>query len=198
MGKITAFKNIFDRFEPHHLDVITIFRRIKEGKSKLLIEDIRKEKDKEIRNNYKKRLPSICFSGRFSQRGEKFLLEHSGYICLDIDNIKSQDMKSVRDKIEGDDYVLACFVSPSGNGFKVIIKITNDKTEHKGSFLALEQHFNELLQPYNIDKSGKDVSRVCYESYDPDIYHNPDSEVWDNVLDEVKSDKTIVAFCHSH
>jgi len=191
MGKVTIFKNIFDKYDPHYQDVISIFRRIKDGKSKDLIESIRSEKDKDKRQNLKKRLPSICFCGKFSQRGEKYLLEHSGLICLDVDEVRPNDMAKIRETIENDSYTHGCFISPSGNGFKIIIQMIPDKSEHKGVFLALEQYYNELIRPYKIDKSGKDVSRVCYESYDPRIYQNPDSDVWDTVLTEEVVKKSI-------
>ena len=34
-----------------------------------------------------------------------------------------------------------------------------------------------------VDKSGKDVNRVCYESYDPDIYYHEDSEMWCEIME---------------
>lgn len=88
--KVTVFKNIFDTTEPLFLDVVTIFKRIKEGESEGIISKIRKLKSGDERNNLKKRLPSICFSGRFGKREAQFLLEHSGLICLDIDKVKKR------------------------------------------------------------------------------------------------------------
>lgn len=218
--KVTVFKNIFDKHHPMYFDIITVFRRIKEGgETKSKIESIRLEKDKSKRDEIKKRLPSICFSGKFSQRGEKYLLEHSGLICLDIDSIIEKDMGQIKSTLESEDYTMACFVSPSGNGYKVIVKVPPEQAEHKGLFLALEKFYNQKLNRFisgkknlreikggktgkidesqgtylrvNIDKSGKDVSRVCYESYDPFIYQNPDSEVWAEVLTEKVRKKSI-------
>ena len=184
--RVTVFKNIFDTTEPLHLDVLEILKRIKDGNSQEIVGMIRKETDKDAKGEIKKRLPSICFSGRFKERKASSLLEHSGLICLDIDDLKKTDLQKIKDEICEDDHVFACFVSPSGVGLKIILKIHPDKAEHKSQFLALEHHFNLLLSKFGacVDKSGKDVGRVCYESYDPDMYWNDDSEMWIECRDE--------------
>jgi len=182
-----------DIHDPMVYDVLAVLKRIKDGgESKEVIKKIRGLKKKDQRDGLKKRLPSICFSGRFSQRGAKYLLEHSGLICLDIDGIVPNDMDAIRTNIEGDDYTMACFTSPSGNGYKIIIKIPPEKSEHKGLFLALEKYYNAILGRYKVDQSGKDVSRVCFESYDPFMFHNPDSEVWAEVVTEEVSENSLI------
>lgn len=207
--KITIFKNIFDTTDPLHIDVVEILKRIKDGNSEEIINNIRTLTDKDEKNNIKKRLPSICFSGRFSKRDAAYLLEHSGLICLDIDDVNIKDLQKIKDQICDDIHVFACFVSPSGYGLKVLIKIHPDKAEHKSQFLALEKYFNEFLSDFistklnwnektkkkiksdqgefllvHIDPSGKDVNRVCYESFDADLFYNEDSERWIECLDE--------------
>jgi hypothetical protein len=36
---------------------------------------------------FKKKLPAITFSGRFRQRANGAMIEHSGYICADLDSL---------------------------------------------------------------------------------------------------------------
>ena len=36
-------------------------------------------------------MPSICFSGTFSRREDKAIIQHSGLICLDFDNYDTED-----------------------------------------------------------------------------------------------------------
>ena len=191
--KITVFRNIFDTTDPLHIDVVEILKRIKDGNSKEIVDKIRTSDDKDERGEIKKRLPSICFSGRFSQRKASSLLEHSGLICLDVDDLKPKAIAVIKEEVCDDAHVFACFVSPSGVGLKIILKIHPDKAEHKSQFLALEHHFNALLSKHGacIDKSGKDVGRVCYESYDPEIYFNADSEMWIECRDEEIDQKEI-------
>jgi hypothetical protein len=56
----------------------------------------------------------------------------------------------------------------------VIVKIPPDAQNHKLYFNALEEHFSSD----HFDTTSKNISRVCYESYDPLIYINKDSSMW--------------------
>ena len=51
--RVTIFKSIKDTSVPFYRDVNLILDRIKEGKSKEIIENIREEKDKEKNNSNK-------------------------------------------------------------------------------------------------------------------------------------------------
>lgn len=185
---ITIFKNIKETSTPFFKNIDTILTRIKEGKSKELVELIRKEKDKTERNALKQQLPAICFSGTFNKRLDTAIIEHSGFICLDFDGYPSlKEMKTEKEILSTDKHVYSVFISPSGDGLKVIIKIPKDIQEHKNYFNALEHHFNSEY----FDTTSKNISRVCYESYDKDIYINKDSVVWDVIAEHqyVEMDK---------
>lgn len=195
MSTVTVFKNIKETSTPFYRDVNVIFERIREGKSKDLVKSIRTEKDKTTRNKMKQELPSICFSGKFNKRADNSLLEHSGLICLDFDGYPSKkEMITEKDSLSKDKYVYSVFVSPSGDGLKVIVKIPKDIDNHINYFNSLEKHFNSQ----HFDKTSKNVSRVCYESYDPMIYINEGSKEWDKIeeqeykeVDKFSSSQTI-------
>ena len=175
---VTIFKDIRDTETPYHVPISTVIERIREGKSKELVTDIRKEKNKERRNELKKNLPSICFSGKFSKRADNSILEHSGLICLDFDGYEKQkDMIQDKDKMMRDKYTYCVFISPSGNGLKVLVKIPNDAENHIRYFQSLEKYYNSP----RFDTTTKNLSRVCYESYDPLIYVNENSTTWEKL-----------------
>lgn len=178
---VTIFKDLYTTSTPFYKDIAFILERIKTGKSKDLVEAIRNEKNKEKRDALKIKLPAILFSGTFSNRNAKGLKEHSGYICLDFDKYES-DKKMIADrkKFEKDEYTFSVFTSPSGNGLKVIVKIPPVVENHRDYFIALEKYYNSE----NFDIACKDVSRVCYESYDEKIYINTKSKQW-NKFDEI-------------
>ena len=139
--RVTIFKSIKDTSVPFYRDVNLILDRIKEGKSKEIIENIRKEKDKEKRNLIKQKLPAICFSGEFSTRNDKSILKHSGIICLDFDGFKSnKDLIEARKKLTSDSYSYSVFTSPSGNGLKVLVKIPQEPKNHTQYFLSLQEY----------------------------------------------------------
>ena len=177
---VTIFKNIKETATPFHREVSVVLQRIKDGSSKELVKGIRQEKDKSARNELKKMLPAICFSGIFTKRNDNSLTEHSGLICLDFDGYeKKKDLLADKEKLSKSEFVYSVFISPSGNGLKALIKIPQDVDNHVNYFNSLENHFNS---PY-FDKTCKNLSRVCYESFDPMIYINEDSDVWDTIED---------------
>lgn len=173
--KVTIFRNIRETDQPFFLEVSSIFDRIREGKSKGLVLRIRKEKNKGVRNEIKKDLPSICFSGIFPRRTDDSILEHSGLICLDFDGFtNADDINDLKEFLAEDKYTMAVFISPSGEGLKCVVKIPEDPDKHKFYFSALKRYYNDA----HFDESTSNVSRVCYESFDPDIYVNMMSETW--------------------
>ncbi len=175
---VTIFKNIKETSTPFHRDAAVILARIKEGASKDLVKKIRAEKRKAERNELKKSLPAICFSGVFNKRSDASLIEHSGLICLDFDGYEKQaDMLQDKQKLSESKFVYSVFISPSGNGLKVLVKIPADAENHQNFFYSLDKHFNSP----RFDKTSKNISRVCYESYDPLIHVNEHSSVWDRI-----------------
>ena len=176
---ITAFANIWSK-EPFYITLENALTRIKNGNSKIKVEEIRNTLDKEKASNLKKNLPSICFSGKFaSDRQDKDLIQHSGFIVLDFDDVA--DIRDKQTDIISSPFVYACWISPSGNGLKALIKIAQG-SKHREHFQALQEVFPE------IDRSGINPSRVCYESYDPEIYINEKAEVFKKIkkLEKVK------------
>lgn len=174
MSTVSLFKSAKDPNTPYQKSITYALNRIKEGKSKSLIEQLRLMSDEDYSKN-KTSLPGVCFNGKFKHRSAAGIIEHSGFIVLDIDKLNSmQDAIELRDSIGSDEYVYAAWISPSGKGLKLLVKVPPKVENHKGYFEALKKHFNHP----NWDDSGSDVSRFCYESYDPDIYINTDSSVW--------------------
>lgn len=174
--QITIFQNIKETATPFFRDVNVILERIKDGATKDLVKKIRAEKRKPERNELKKLLPAICFSGTFNKRADGALIEHSGLICLDFDGYQKQkELLQDKENLSKNKYVYSVFISPSGNGLKVLVKIPADAENHTNYFNSLEKYFNS---PY-FDKTSKNISRVCYESYDPLIHVNENSSLWD-------------------
>ena len=175
---ITIFKNIKSIEAPFHRPLSVVLNRIKNGTSKEIINKIRLERRKDARQELKKGLPAICFSGEFTKRNDTSLVQHSGIICLDFDGYETKkELQNDKDRMTKDKYVLSVFISPSGNGIKVLVKIPFDVDNHINYFNSLNNYFSSP----RFDKTSRNVSRVCYESYDPLIYTNDESELWDRI-----------------
>lgn len=158
----------------------TALRRIQEGKSKSLIEEVRSgDKAK------KKELPIVCFSGEFSTRSDDALFEHSGYIILDFDHVNVDEVKKA---LATDEYVYSCWMSPSGDGVKALVRITNPE-RHRDHFRALCRYFHKQYF-LEVDESGINESRACFESYDPDIILKDSSKKFGALASEFSEKQT--------
>jgi hypothetical protein len=189
--QITIFKDILTVNTPYFVDISTIIDRIKTGKSKGLIERIRNEPDKKLRTELKKNLPSICFSGTFFKRANQSIIKHSGLVCIDFDHLENvQDFKN---QIINDKYTFIAFISPSGDGLKVIIKIPANIETHANSCKSLKQYYkNDKLDNF------EDVARVCFESFDSEIFYNENSEIYTELYKEETITKKVETHYINH
>lgn len=174
MDKVTIFKNMYDTERPHYVSIDTVLKRIQEGASAELVNKVRSGE------NVKNSLPVVLFSGVFTKRQDDTLRKHSGYIVLDFD--KLEDAVDVKGQLSMDPYIYSCWISPSGNGVKALVKVS-DTTKHRDHFQALIQYFDKQYD-LELDSSGVNESRACFESYDPDIIINDDNEVFTRIAAE--------------
>ena len=157
--KVTIFKNVFDKTQPHYLDLHKALERIQSGRSSGIVDKVREgNKEKKLE------LPVVCFSGEFASRSDDALFEHSGFIVLDFDHV---DVDATKKALGTDDFIYSCWTSPSGNGVKALVQITNPE-RHRDHFRALIKYF-ERTHGLELDESGINESRACFESYDPDL-----------------------------
>lgn len=157
---------IKDEQHNKHLDVIYKLRNLPTD-----------DQEKEL----KKHLPLICWSGTFLKRTDKDCIKHSGLICLDFDD---ESFDSIMQKKE---FIYAAFISPTGTGVKVLVRIPENIKDHGDYYLSLSDYFGLPT----IDEKCKNISRGCYLSYDPNLYLNPDAPIFYKLLPkkEVKYEK---------
>lgn len=183
--KVTIYKDLFatDYFE---ITLEKALSRIQNGNSYSLIQKIRSEQNKEKKDALKKKLPSICFSGTFEhgQRKDNLIKDHSGLVTLDFDNLGLSELIEKKKELVKLPYIVACFVSPSGNGIKALVRI-KDKSRHR-------DHYNALIQDFKtLDKTNINPARVCFESHDPDIYINYEATEYGKIYIEKVEHKEV-------
>lgn len=151
-------------------DAIFYLDRIQSGKSQKTIELLRTIEDKKGKDKIKGTLPGVTFCGTFTSRKKENLKQGSGLAILDFDKLDSAT--EFKNELKSNDFIMSAWISPSGNGVKALVKIPviQNDAEYKNIFKQLKELFPTL------DDSGSDISRLCFESYDPDIYINLDSE----------------------
>lgn len=178
--KATIFKSQYETDSPNHVEVSHLLDRIRDGKQKDKIDVIRGgDKSK------KSELPLVLFSGEFSGRKDQDIIRHSGLVVLDFDHIDTEKSKPL---IGSDPYVYACWVSPSGDGLKALVRVAHSD-RHRDHFRALSEYFDNQygVEP---DPTGINESRGCYESYDPDLIVNEDAGVFGKFVTEKAQTQT--------
>lgn len=147
------------------------WQEVKFGFHEEKINRIRRKSDPETRKQLKNSiLSSFTVSGTFETRSTKGLIAYSGIIVLDFDDIDI----SIKETLITDTTLnfALIFVSPSATGLKVFVRINNAKSEDHGVYF--KSLSNYIFDKYQIkaDPSGKDISRLCYFSHDPDAYYS--------------------------
>ena len=175
---LEEIKNSTPRFKAEIAGIRELTHEINElNKYKLIdeYEGIFKSKT-ETKNKLKNNLPSVVFQGLFNERNDNSIVEASGILILDFDKFENDEiLLEAKAQIIADKSVLFCFVSPSGNGLKVGVKIPKVTTaqEYKIYFQTYQKSIskNEILQKH-FDKSVSNISRVTFLSTDVNIYIN--------------------------
>jgi putative DNA primase/helicase len=147
-----------------------------------------KEKIIQIRNNYdyekdisggdvtrakkaiaelKMELPGFLPSGTFSKRDNSSLVNYSGVLGVDLDSL-GERLSGLREVLQMMTFVRAVALSPSGNGLKVFVNVIKDPARHEDSFRAIQEQFRSI--DIEIDEKCKDLSRICFFTYDPDLF----------------------------
>lgn len=181
--KISVFKDLLKTKDvPYIVDLDKIIQRIKNGKAKDIVDLVRQAPNKKEADKIKSTLHCILFAGEFSERNGNGLVEHSGLMCVDFDKYPSTDaMLEHFEILKQNKHFILLFVSPSGFGYKGVVKIPEaTKETHPKYFTAFQKEFDFDYW----DKACSNVDRVCYESYDPNIYVNYDAEIFEpNLID---------------
>lgn len=188
--RVSYFKGTKVTTELKSMDIFTVLEEIKTEKYKSLIANVRLLTDKDDRNDLKRSsLPMVTFSGTFKARSKTQLKKSSGLAMMDYDGIdKLQDLIEIVNK---DKYTFASFISPSGNGLKVLVKIppvANDEV-YKEYYQELQRHFDKYAK---TDDSTKDISRGTYLSIDKNLFINPDSKMFTDKYNPPEPVKRVV------
>ena len=96
----------------------------------------------------------------------------SSFFIFDYDHL-DEKLPEIKKKLSEDKTVFAYFVSPRGNGLKVIYLLENEIKDYN----EFSRLYKQYAEKFNVDLGSEpdktsDASRACYFSYDPEIYVN--------------------------
>ena len=185
--EVSYYKNIWDiqgdEFGHENIGTIdSLFECIrnggKDGWIKQLIERIRQQEDKHERDKLKVYLPVVTWQGIFSSRENSGLLSLSSLICLDFDHLGDNERADFGSILMNIPFVVAAFLSPSGDGLKVIIRTDlSQPLYYVNCYRQLEEFF---MARYGAtpDPKCEPIGHGCFLSYDPNIYINDAAIEW--------------------
>ena len=172
---VSLFSNIKAVNYPSHVSLMELLGKIGDcdRSIKRLVDVISKEENKSKRNELKQKLlPVFCPNGTFEKRDDDALIEMSGVVCIDLDDVA--DLQGEKNRLKTFPCVLSIFKSPSQNGLKVLVRhdLTDpmrfhDMYSYLGERLGLTGRTDLIF-----DTSCGHVSRACFMSVDKDIYIN--------------------------
>ena len=81
------------------------------------------------------------------------LKQHSGHITIDVDGLNPSEIPDLLVQLAQMPEVVLAFVSPSGMGIKVIVRVDPiplNAQEHKGAFQACVEFFGDLATEFGF------------------------------------------------
>lgn len=188
MASCTIFKGFAIPVE--NISLIVLSNWIASDKYKREVEEIRlllAEGNTEEAQSKKQQLLAFTPSATFK---EKRLLTHidtySGFVHLDFDKLSKEQIERAFKIITIIPYTFLCFLSPGGQGLKVFIEV-NTETEHHEIAWQQVKDFYENATGLKADEKCKDITRLCFVSYDPQLYKNIYNEKFQVNVTEIKA-----------
>ncbi|WP_271393556.1 DUF3987 domain-containing protein [Aequorivita sinensis] len=190
MPNISIFKDYVHKVKD--LPLKQILNDIKSGAYKAEIDYIRTQISndyKEKAESLKKQLLAFTVTGTFTNgRSIDKIETYSQYVILDIDDLSGSQLQNTINLSHLAPYTYAAFVSPSGNGLKIIIRVSSKQEHHKEAYKQVVTYYEQALNN-DIDTSGSDICRLCFVSYDVDCFINENAEVFEVNLNPKKAEK---------
>jgi len=127
---------------------------------------------------FKVNLPAVTFCGNFSKnRNCQNILAATGFIIPDLDHLP--DVEKTFHLLSQDEYIWFCFRSPSGDGLKCALRSEgiNADDDIKIFYNAVERYFSSTYG-IKIDPACKDISRLTFVSYDPQLFINKNPAIF--------------------
>jgi hypothetical protein len=181
MSKFSLFQSAKGAKPSGSLSIEQLYTGIKEGTWKTQVLKVRDRVGSKAYRVLKEALPGVTVSGKFSSRDvskpvEGRLVEHSGYIAIDVDG-KDNPKLRITDLIDRE--AVLQFVSPGGKGIKIIYACKPVKTaqEHRRIYDAAIERLAKLSVTLKADPVVKSLANLQFVSYDPNAYYNPKSKL---------------------
>ena len=113
--------------------------------------------------------PAGHFKGLLRREG---LVSYSGCILLETESIPNDLLTEVRQILECNPYIMACFQNVQGDRLEIIVHNGGTIENYRQQFYQLLEYFEPLLS-VSLNKEPDYPFRLCSMSFDPLAYYNP-------------------------
>lgn len=114
-------------------------------------------------------MPSGVWNNRI--KGKMKLIEPAYMLQIDVDNIKLENLEQVRQQLINDKHTVLLYKSPSGRGFKGLIRYNSNQKALPVQVVSYYQGLN-----IEIDPAALPGNQACYLCHDAEAYLNLDAE----------------------
>lgn len=142
----------------------------------------------------KSNLHAVTFCSTFKDRRLSSLCQnYNSLMVIDVDKLDAIEMSRVKNCLEESPVVACYWISPSGAGWKGLVPLcylhltkSMDIVDiHHWAFTKLEENFKNLYA-IKLDASGKDITRLCFMSWCPQLRLKDEFQEFEIDLDEMK------------
>lgn len=147
---------------------------------KRIVFQLRSTEDKKEKEQLKKTLPYFI-GGIFNGIRNKNSFQSTDILIFDLDHVTEYDIEEKRKALQSLSYALVVFLSPSGYGLKLIVKLSRQITsidEYYSVYNRMLFYFKKELN-LDFDPATKDPARACFLSHDENIYVNEFADAFD-------------------
>ena len=205
MEKITLYNNCTSA---PYIDIkwVNLIETIKCGSYKETVLELRQAKnvgDDKTYQNLKKSLQAFNYSSTYKNKRKREYIDSFQYIVgVDLDHVGDEErIKEICTLLKEDKHTFSFFISPSGDGIKIFYRIKKDKIVEKylkdKNYDALGKYYAKKFgqvntyveKKYNVvgDPQVKDLTRLCFVSYDPNAYLNENAIPLDITNEELET-----------
>lgn len=186
---VSLFRNVKKTERKEEIRLADLLKLIKEGNEELkgLSYELRELKLSDPLK-YKARKKAECpyfVIGDFPYANQNHCKTYFPLHGFDVDGLdKVPDLSTAFDRLKDDPYVFASFLSPSGQGLRILIWSDNDKDHHRQAREPIYRHLSELLElplrssqderkgPH-IDKNVDKLAQMWFYTWQPEeaLFH---------------------------
>ncbi len=196
MTQVTIIKNVHGKERVPLMNINELAEQIRQGEYAKQVQRLRnhyplfggrRSIDGELEGfeDYTKGLPLILFALEQKNREEqRITLSYTGLVLLEVNNLTGhEEAEAIRQGAAELPQTLMAFVGADGQSVKIVCQGTHSQHLPTGgeSEVFHENLYERARLIYNgqlgvtIEKLEPRLTRICYMSFDPGIYYNPDT-----------------------